>query len=248
MTSQQFWIVAEGPDGVGKTTLVRNIGAKLVSHNFVPRPLRNPAGTAVGALIRQALVGHPELSPDAALHLAAAGHWQLISEQVEPALRAGQIPIMDRYILSTFVYQCILPRLHLPSFCRRWEEIAGALPNPPVTVVLLADEQELNRRLSGRNNPVSSGAKKKAPSKKQSKPVDRYEDVDAHRALIAYGYSMAGLLVKGGPRERIIMDTTGLSESEVAESVWQELVSRFPFLNAAGAGNANPKDQFLKGW
>jgi dTMP kinase len=104
-------VVFEGPDGVGKSTLVdssieflRNRDVPVVRLSFPGKD----AGT-LGWLVDQIhhkqhnldLVGLSELSLQA-LHIAA--HLDHIETRIHPALRDGNWVILDRFWWSTWVY------------------------------------------------------------------------------------------------------------------------------------------------
>jgi thymidylate kinase len=111
MTKTGKLLVFEGPDGVGKSTLVNEAGAILTSrgipYNVLSFPGKNP-GT-LGWVVDQ--IHHkPEvfelskLTPLSlqALHIAA--HLDHIESRILPALAQGAWFILDRFWWSTWVY------------------------------------------------------------------------------------------------------------------------------------------------
>jgi dTMP kinase len=101
-----LFLVVEGPDGAGKSTLVRWLAAELRSAGRDVVTVREPGGTAVAEAARTIVLDASErLSPSAELFLLLAARADLVAEVVRPALQAGRVVVADRYELSTFAYQ-----------------------------------------------------------------------------------------------------------------------------------------------
>lgn len=99
-------IVFEGPEGAGKTTQLRRLGAWLAHHGVAHVSVREPGGTALGDEIRALLLDPArEIAPRAELHLFLASRAELMEEVVDPALAAGAVVLVDRFFLSTYAYQ-----------------------------------------------------------------------------------------------------------------------------------------------
>ncbi|HXQ29713.1 MAG TPA: dTMP kinase [Gemmatimonadales bacterium] len=131
-----MFVVLEGPDGAGKSTLVRWLAAELRTAGRDVVTVREPGGTPVAEAARSIVLGaHERLSPSAELFLMLAARADLVAEVIRPALDAGRVVVADRYELSTFAYQVAgagLPRGDV--------EVANRLATgglvPDVTVVL----------------------------------------------------------------------------------------------------------------
>lgn len=99
-------IVIEGPDNVGKTSLVKKLsssepGALEPLGIAFPGHDRNTLGAYVYALHHQSNLSISPLSLQTA-HVAA--HVDAIQTRIRPALDAGRDVILDRYWWSTWVY------------------------------------------------------------------------------------------------------------------------------------------------
>lgn len=106
-------VVFEGPDGVGKTTLVAATLKSLREQGVTIKGISFPGkeeGT-LGWLVDQ--IHHGQRSDDLneltplslqALHIAA--HLDHIEREIEPALRVGTAILLDRFWWSTWVYGC----------------------------------------------------------------------------------------------------------------------------------------------
>lgn len=100
-------ISIEGGEGAGKTTVIQNIADFLESHHLAYLVTREPGGVRISEKIRNIILDREHLEMDArteALLFAAARRQHLV-EKVIPALEAGKIVIMDRFVDSSLVYQ-----------------------------------------------------------------------------------------------------------------------------------------------
>ena len=132
-------IAIEGPDGVGKTTLRREVARQLRS---------------VGALVcetsepyqRDAVRVRLDRGDDALAVYEAdrAEHWRAV---IYPALIAGLIVITDRYYLSTAVHQATQSLAWAAILRRQSERFA----RPDLWVICSSADAE--RRLSERDPP-----------------------------------------------------------------------------------------------
>ena len=97
----------EGVDGCGKSTQVARLAQRLTAAGHDVIVVREPGGTTIGERVR-ALVLDPEagvVDPAAEALLYAASRAQLVSDVIEPALAAGRVVIVDRYVDSSLAYQ-----------------------------------------------------------------------------------------------------------------------------------------------
>ncbi len=100
------FLVVEGPDGAGKTTLVKRLAARLREAGFTVVEVREPGGTPLAEMARQAALDQTIMaSPLAELFLMLAARADLVAKVIRPALAAGQVVLSDRYELSTEAYQ-----------------------------------------------------------------------------------------------------------------------------------------------
>lgn len=100
-------IVLEGAEGVGKTTQLRRLSARLGERGVASVAVREPGGTPLGEGIRELLltsgVVHPGPRAETLLFIAARA--QLVQDVIRPALDAGSTVIADRSFISTYAYQ-----------------------------------------------------------------------------------------------------------------------------------------------
>lgn len=104
-----MFISFEGTEGVGKTTLIRRLFEYFQRQGKDVVLTREPGGTPLAEQIRSLLlsVNHDEkMSNDTELLLMYAARAQHIEAVILPALGAGKIVLCDRFIDSSFAYQC----------------------------------------------------------------------------------------------------------------------------------------------
>ncbi len=100
------FIVVEGPEGAGKSTLTRWLTAQLLAEGRRVLTVRQPGGTPIAEAARKlALKSKHAITPAAELFLFLAARADLVDRVVRPALDDGQVVLADRYDLSTLAYQ-----------------------------------------------------------------------------------------------------------------------------------------------
>ena len=104
--SQGLFIVVEGPEGAGKSTLAAALAERLRQAGADVVPVREPGGTVPAELARQALLDpSSNLDPETELLFVTAARAHLVQAVIRPALAAGRTVLSDRYDLSTMAYQ-----------------------------------------------------------------------------------------------------------------------------------------------
>jgi len=101
------FLVFDGIDGCGKSRQREMLGELLERAGGKVVHCRDPGGTVIGDRIRHVLLDYDLSAMDARCEalLFMASRAQLVGEKIEPALKAGQIVLCDRYISSTCAYQ-----------------------------------------------------------------------------------------------------------------------------------------------
>jgi dTMP kinase len=99
-------ITIEGLDGAGKSTLALGLHSALGERGVRVELLREPGGVALSERIRE-LVTDPSFAvdPRAEALLYAAARAQLVRERLRPALDAGVLVLLDRFVDSSLAYQ-----------------------------------------------------------------------------------------------------------------------------------------------
>jgi dTMP kinase len=101
-------ITFEGTEGSGKSTQIERLARRIRESGRVVRTVREPGGTTIGEEIRHTLKhseGNRAMTAEAELLLINASRAQLVREVIEPALKAGEVVICDRFGDSSLAYQ-----------------------------------------------------------------------------------------------------------------------------------------------
>ena len=105
--SKGFLVSLEGPEGAGKTSVLEALIPVLEDRGVEVLTTREPGGVLIGENIREVILdpSHTEMDPKTELLLYIASRRQHLVEKVLPALAAGKLVIMDRFIDSSVAYQ-----------------------------------------------------------------------------------------------------------------------------------------------
>ncbi len=196
------FIVVEGPEGAGKSTLVRALGGRLLAEGFQVLTVREPGGTPVAEAARKvALRSRHEMSPAAELFLILAARADLVARVIRPALEAGQIVLADRFDLSTRAYQVAGRGLLADEVDAALRLATGGLV-PELTLVL--------------DLPVDLGRERQRRARKVKDRFEREDDQFHERVRAAYAAA-------SGPGV-VHVDATP-SKPTVLEAAWRELAA-----------------------
>ena len=105
------FIVFEGLDGAGKSTqvdmLVKRMQESLAISGSGQKVIKTmePAGTELGAALRELMHSDNSLTMETRLWLIMAAREQHVQKVILPALRNGDIVVCDRFDPSTMAYQ-----------------------------------------------------------------------------------------------------------------------------------------------
>jgi len=100
------FVVLEGPEGAGKTTLAAALAARMRDDGMDVVTVREPGGTPVAEALRSELLdGEREFTAEAELLYMVTARADLVTRIIRPALDAGKTVLSDRYELSTMAYQ-----------------------------------------------------------------------------------------------------------------------------------------------
>jgi dTMP kinase len=102
-----MFITLEGPEGSGKTSVMKEVIRRLVLEGHSIQETREPGGTPIAEQIRDVILDRKniKLDPRAEALLYAASRRQNLVEKIWPSLAKGDIVICDRYIDSSLAYQ-----------------------------------------------------------------------------------------------------------------------------------------------
>jgi len=160
------FLVIEGLDGSGKSTLCKQIACELLDPEMdIPTiMLREPGGTTGGEILRRLIMENPLNQSTTALAMTLS-RALLNSEVILPVMRAdytgktAPVIICDRYIRSTFAYQIANDDSQIADANRKMVSrlhdhyvSAKEMALPDFEIVLDVDFSTSIRRLSFRNS------------------------------------------------------------------------------------------------
>lgn len=107
MMKDNYFITFEGPEGAGKTSVLKVIAERLKQEQVDVLMTREPGGIEIAEKIREVILNpaHTEMHERTEALLYAAARAQHFYEKVAPALAAGKHVLCDRFIDSSFAYQ-----------------------------------------------------------------------------------------------------------------------------------------------
>ncbi len=108
MPEPGLFVVVEGPEGSGKSTLIRALAERMAAAGQEPVVVREPGGTPLAESVRRTLLeADHQVAPVAELFLFLAARADLTAQVLRPALARGRVVVADRFTLSTEVYQVL---------------------------------------------------------------------------------------------------------------------------------------------
>lgn len=166
-----FFLVVEGPDGAGKSSLVKRLAARLREAGLTVLEVREPGGTPLAERARRVVLDTAlEASPLAELFLMLAARADLVAKVIRPALATGgSVVLSDRFELSTEAYQIAGRGLPREAVLAANQLATGGL-KPDLTLVL--------------DLPAEVGLERAAGSRRGRDRIEG-EDLALHRRVAA---------------------------------------------------------------
>ncbi len=164
-----YFIVLEGSNGSGKSTMAKRLRDTLVSKDIPCLLTQEPSSSALGEFVREMTRKGPiECDALSLLLMFLADRKNHVTE-IANEVRKGTVVISDRYTPSTYVYQYLFPRnpIEVGSILRAVDHM---WPVPDLTFILTASASTLWSRLEQRA---------------RSKPA-RFETLDTLRETAGY--------------------------------------------------------------
>jgi len=136
------FITLDGPNGVGKTTIVQALADHLRGEGKDVVVLKQPSDSILGEFARSS---EQQLTGMALAALVVADRYLQIETEIKPKLTAGCVVLCDRYVASTLALQ----RLDELPLDVLWELNSQALV-PDLSVLLTAESAVIEQRLDER--------------------------------------------------------------------------------------------------
>ena len=147
------FIVFEGPDGSGKTTICDIVCQKLKDKGFDIVHTREPGGIDIAEQIRAVILDPKNTAMDSRTEalLYAASRRQHLVEKVIPAINDGKIVICERFVYSSLAYQGKARGIGYEGV-KAINDFAIEGCKPDITIYLDVDEKTGQSRINGRGN------------------------------------------------------------------------------------------------
>jgi len=197
------FITFEGPEGAGKTTLIRPLSQAFTNNGYEVVVTREPGGTRVGEQLRVMIKNSDEpLSIETELLGFSASRAQLVRQVILPHLERYQdrgIVLCDRFMDSTTAYQGFGRGCELESI-QHLHRIAVGSCVPDLTLLL--------------DLPVEAGLSR---ARARNERTDRFEsEVKAFHERVRQGYLD---LASKYPERIAIIDSTNSLNQVYSEAV-----------------------------
>ena len=210
-----LFVTVEGPDGSGKTTLVRELSRRLSEHLNVPlTTTREPGGSEIAEKIREVIIDpkNKEMDDRTEALLFAAGRRQHIIETIRPALERGEVVLCDRFVDSSIAYQGAGRGIGVSKIATL-NQFATEDLTPDLTLYLDVDAQVGLNRIEDKNS-------------NRTKDRLELEKIDFHnRVREAYH------VLLDENKERMHLINADQAAEKVLEDSWQVLIDELKDLN-----------------
>lgn len=102
-----MFLVFEGLDGSGKSSLMKMLSEHLLSHSYKVKLTREPGGTILGDCLRDLILKKSHFTPTARAELLMyqASRAQHVEEVIRPALQDSNWVLCDRFSASSIAFQ-----------------------------------------------------------------------------------------------------------------------------------------------
>ncbi|MDF2699674.1 MAG: thymidylate kinase [Haloplasmataceae bacterium] len=202
-----LFITIEGPDGSGKTSVVKEVSNRLNKYNIKHITTREPGGIDIAEQIRRIILDPLNTAMDAKTEalLYAASRRQHLVEKVIPNLNNGVHVICERFVESSLAYQGYGRQLGIDEvFSINQFAIDGVMPD--ITIFLDVDPETGLERIN-----------------RNRKDLDRLdlEKIDFHERVYQ-GY----MIVKEMFKDRIVVVDANKTIEEVIEDVVDVIIKR----------------------
>ena len=205
------FIVFEGLDACGKSTLIEKVTQSLQNMQMDPLVLRDPGATELGERLRDLILStksEPPV-PKAETLLYQAARVQMVEKKIKPALKEGRWVLCDRFYSSTVAFQSYARGLDRQDIDSLNEFVAGDA-KPDLFILIDISLEESQRRKTSRAQ--DSGVK-----------MDRLElEAQQFQQKVKQGYDEQAA---ANPKNWLVLDGT-LTPDQLCEATLSELRRR----------------------
>lgn len=204
------FIVFEGLDGSGKSSLMSALEAELSHRQVAFYKTREPGGTPLGDELRNIILRKADAAPTprTELLLYEASRAQHVDQVIRPMLAQGRWVLSDRFAASSIAFQAGGRTIALKDVEMLNHFATGGLV-PDLTILMDLSTEEAKKRRHGRE----SGGQAE----------DRIEaESDAFHQRVREGFLSQA---KANPSQWLVLDAS-LSREKLAELMFAELRRR----------------------
>lgn len=146
-----LFITLEGPDGSGKSTIIKLIDDYLSNKGIDFIMTREPGGTSIGEDIRHIVLDNEntQMGKETEALLYAASRAQHVHEKIIPALDEGKLVLSDRFVLSSLAYQGVGRNLGIENVKKINDFALGGLYPDLILFFHIDPEITLKRKIKG---------------------------------------------------------------------------------------------------
>ena len=155
------FIVLEGGEGAGKTTVAQFLKTQLPKEQFLFT--REPGGTPLAEKIRAVMIcpEATDTSAETQLALVFAARLDHVRAKIRPAIQAGKNVVSERFDSATYAYQIHgQEAMHLKPLFFEYRKLLGK-HIPDLYILLDVEPQEGLRRMQA--------------NRKKAEPIDQFE-------------------------------------------------------------------------
>ncbi len=212
LNKKGLFITFEGPDGSGKTTIIKEL-YKNLNKRFKNKVVltREPGGNKniIAESIRNILLNtDSKISYRAEALLFAASRAQHIDDFIVPSLKKEKIILCDRFVHSSYVYQGIGRKLGIDNI-KKINEFAMSNVKPDLTIFLMI-------------NPIDALNRIKKDKNREINRLDK-EKVNLHKQVYQ-GYLK---LIKSEKKNKIFVVDANKSVDEITDEILKFLNKKF---------------------
>lgn len=137
-----FFVAIDGPNGVGKSTLIAAVKNKMEDIGYTVYTTKEPTDTKLGGFIRKFAENH---SGRSLACLVAADRYEHLSNEIIHELKKGALVITDRYVLSSLILQ------EMDGVSNTFIlNLNSDIVKPDLQLAVFANEEVLQKRLADR--------------------------------------------------------------------------------------------------
>ncbi|MGV3278374.1 dTMP kinase [Rickettsiales bacterium LUAb2] len=151
MGNNQNFICFEGMEACGKSTQIKLLSKCFTLNQLNNVTLREPGSTGLGEQLREILLNNPKNSNLTNILLYTAARHENLIHNILPVLQNNSYVLIDRFVLSTIVYQG-LNDLNLINKIKILHQEINFNFLPKLTLILDIAPEKALKRIQNRSN------------------------------------------------------------------------------------------------